>query len=53
MSNARLADFATRVHEDFADELSFARVWGHGKHDGQRIHRDHPLADGDVIELHL
>lgn len=50
---ATVGDFAARVHHDFAERLSFARLWGHGKFDAQRVHRDHPLADGDCIELHL
>ncbi|MBN2494385.1 MAG: 50S ribosome-binding GTPase [Deltaproteobacteria bacterium] len=48
-----LMDFARKVHKDFADGLRFARVWGEGKFDGQRIQRDQQLADGDVIELHI
>lgn len=48
-----LRDFAVAVHIDFAERLKFARVWGHGKFDGQRINRDYRLCDRDVIELHL
>jgi ribosome-interacting GTPase 1 len=44
-------DFAGEVHKDFAEKLRYARVWGEGKHDGQRVPRDEPLADGEVIEL--
>jgi hypothetical protein len=47
-----LIDFAARVHKDFAEELAFARVWGPGKFDGQRIQRDQELSDGDLVELH-
>ena len=47
-----LLDFARIVHHDFAERLKFARVWGHGKFDGQRVTKDYVLADGDVIELH-
>lgn len=50
---ATLHDFATRVHKDFAEKLAYARVWGEGKFDAQRVHRDYALMDGDVIELHL
>ncbi len=46
-----LMDFARQVHKDFAQNLQYARVWGEGKYDGQRISRDQALADGDVIEL--
>jgi len=47
-----LMDFARTVHHDFENRLKFARVWGHGKFDGQRATKAYPLADGDVIELH-
>jgi hypothetical protein len=47
-----LLDFAAGVHKDFTEKLKFARVWGKGKFDGQRIQRDYELQDGDVIELH-
>jgi ribosome-interacting GTPase 1 len=48
-----LRDAAASVHKDFAAKLKFARIWGSGKHDGVMAKRDHILADGDVIELHL
>jgi ribosome-interacting GTPase 1 len=46
-------DFARTVHKDFADNLRYARLWGHGKFDGQRVQRDERLTDGDLLELHL
>jgi ribosome-interacting GTPase 1 len=48
-----LLDFAAHVHKDFAQKLSFARVWGEGKFDGQRVQRDYVLSDKDVVELHM
>jgi hypothetical protein len=48
-----LRDFANVVHHDFAERLKFARVWGQGKFEGQRINREYILRDRDVIELHL
>ena len=27
-------------------------VWGSGAFDGQTAHRDHVLADGDIVEIH-
>ncbi|UCF67555.1 MAG: 50S ribosome-binding GTPase [Acidobacteriota bacterium] len=48
-----LQDFASLVHKDFAEKLKFARVWGEGKYDGQRINRDFVLSDRDVVELHI
>jgi len=46
-------DAAESVHKDFRQNLNFALIWGSGKFDGQRVKRDHPLKDGDVIELHM
>jgi ribosome-interacting GTPase 1 len=48
-----IVEMATAIHKDFAQQLKFARVWGHGKFEGQRINRDYTLCDRDVIELHL
>jgi ribosome-interacting GTPase 1 len=47
-----LLDFARLVHKELAESLDYARVWGQGKFDGQRIMREQELADGDVVELH-
>jgi len=49
---AHLLDLAAMVHHDFVTQLKFARVWGHGKFEGQMVHRDYVLADKDVVELH-
>jgi ribosome-interacting GTPase 1 len=49
----RVLDFARLVHKDFAANLRYARLWGHGRFEGQRVHRDEELLDGDVIELHM
>jgi len=46
-------DFAERVHADFAEGLKSAKVWGSAAFDGQTVKRDHPLADKDVVELHM
>jgi ribosome-interacting GTPase 1 len=48
-----LLDFARVIHKDFANNLRYAKVWGSGKFDGQRIQRDQELTDGDIIELHM
>ena len=49
---ARLLDFASHVHKDFVTQLKYARVWGHGRFEGQMLNRDYLLQDKDVIELH-
>lgn len=48
-----VADFAAKVHQDFLAMLKWARIWGAGVYDGQQVGRDHPLQDGDVVELHV
>lgn len=45
-------DFAKAVHRDFVEQLKFARLWSHGKFEGQRIQRNYVLQDKDIIELH-
>ena len=48
-----LADLAGRIHKDFLERMKFARVWGKAVHDGQMVHRDYILQDGDVVEIHI
>ena len=43
---------ARLVHKDVAHALRYARVWGRSGFDGQQVGREHPLADGDIVELH-
>ena len=46
-------DLAKEIHKDFAVKFDYARIWGGGKYDGQRVNRDYILQDGDIIELHM
>ncbi|MCK8604179.1 GTPase [Desulfoferrobacter suflitae] len=48
-----LENLAAKIHKDFAAHLKYAKVWGQGVHDGQMVHRDYVLHDGDVVEIHL
>ncbi|MFQ5847963.1 MAG: GTPase [Candidatus Methylomirabilales bacterium] len=48
-----LLQAAEGVHKDFAAKLKFARVWGAGKFDGQKVHREYLVHEGDVIEFHI
>lgn len=50
---ATVEDAAYQIHKDFAEKLDFARIWGEGKHDGQRVKGDFEVADGDVVEFHI
>jgi ribosome-interacting GTPase 1 len=47
-----LEDLARSIHKDLARYLTFARIWGEGYHDGQRIGRENRLEDGDIVEIH-
>ncbi|MCP4684075.1 MAG: TGS domain-containing protein, partial [bacterium] len=31
---------AVGIHKDFGEKLKFAKIWGQGKYDGQRVNRD-------------
>jgi ribosome-interacting GTPase 1 len=47
-------EMARAVHKDFSEKLAYARVWSQGGGiEGQRVTRDHVLADEDVVELHI
>ncbi|MGQ0658691.1 MAG: TGS domain-containing protein [Chromatiales bacterium] len=45
-------DVARLVHKDLAHSLKYARIWGVSAFEGQHVGRDHPVADGDLVELH-
>ena len=47
-----VGDVARLVHKDLARSLKFARVWGPSGFEAQQVGQDHPLADGDIVELH-
>lgn len=46
-------DVARAVHNEFAENLKYARIWGSRKFDGQMVQRDYVVKDKDVIELHM
>jgi hypothetical protein len=46
-------DAAIDLHKDFATRFKFAKIWGEGKYDGQRVQRDFKLTDEDILEFHL
>ena len=50
--NSTVADAATELHREIAERLKYAKIWGEGKHDGQRVKSDFGLIDGDIIEFH-
>jgi ribosome-interacting GTPase 1 len=50
---ATVLDVARLIHKDLAGSLKYARAWGEGVFDGQQVGPEHPVADGDIIELHM
>ena len=49
---ATIVDVARTIHQELADESRGARVWGpSARFEGQRVGREHAVADGDTIEV--
>ncbi|OGC89555.1 MAG: hypothetical protein A2W25_14410 [candidate division Zixibacteria bacterium RBG_16_53_22] len=46
-------DAARLLHKDFAEKFQFAKIWGKGKFEGQRVKNNFVLTDGDIIEFHI
>jgi ribosome-interacting GTPase 1 len=46
-------DLAEHIHKDFMINFKYACIWGSARFNGQRVHKDHILLDGDVVEYHL
>jgi small GTP-binding protein len=49
---ATVLDVAEDIHHELAAGFSGARIWGpSARFDGQRVGRDHVVADGDTVEV--
>jgi hypothetical protein len=49
---ATVVDVADSVHHDLVATFTGALIWGpSARFDGQRVGRDHPVVDGDVVEI--
>ena len=45
-------DVADSIHHELAARCVGARVWGpSARFEGQRVGREHELADGDAVEI--
>ncbi|MBN2227308.1 MAG: 50S ribosome-binding GTPase [candidate division Zixibacteria bacterium] len=44
---------ALTLHKDFSRRLQYAKIWGQGKFEGQRVKSSFVLSDGDIIEFHI
>jgi ribosome-interacting GTPase 1 len=52
-AGSTVIEFAEKVHRDFRERFSFARIWREGRYDGLRVARVEEVADRDVVELHV
>jgi ribosome-interacting GTPase 1 len=50
-AGSTVVDLARHIHKDLVQKMQFARIWGTGKFDGQRVPRDHALSDMDIVEI--
>jgi len=49
---ATVEDVADTIHHELAASFAGARIWGpSARFEGQRVGRDHEVADGDVVEI--
>ena len=49
---ASVVDVARTIHHELAESCAGARIWGpSARFDGQRVGREHVVADGDTIEV--
>lgn len=45
-------ELARQIHRDLPDKMTFARLWGEGRHDGMHVHKTALLQDKDIVEIH-
>ncbi len=48
-----LIEVAKSIHKDFEENFRFARIWGSGKYDGQKVQKNYILQDEDIVEFHI
>jgi hypothetical protein len=51
-AGSTVMDLAGKIHKDMV-KFKYARLWGHGKFDGQNVPRDYVIQDKDIIEIHI
>jgi len=52
-AGSTVMDLARAIHQQLAEKLKAARIWGAGVHPGQNVQRTHVLSDKDIVELHF
>jgi ribosome-interacting GTPase 1 len=51
-AGATVADLARQIHRQLAESMTFARLWGHSRFDGQQVPKTEVLHDRDIVEIH-
>jgi len=51
-AGSTVADLAQLIHRDLPARMKYARLWGHSRFEGQQVHKDEPLRDKDIVEIH-
>ncbi len=51
-TGSTVADLARLIHRDLPETMKFARLWGHGRFEGQHVHKTEILQDRDIVEIH-
>jgi hypothetical protein len=46
-------DVASSIHKDFVEKLRYAKIYTKSKKGSIKTHGNHPLVDGDIVELHV
>ncbi len=52
-SGSTVLDLASFIHKDFIFQFKYARIWGSGRFEGQRVEKNHILKDKDIVEFHI
>jgi len=47
-----VADLARLIHRELPETMKFARLWGHGRFNGQQVPKTELLHDCDIVEIH-
>jgi ribosome-interacting GTPase 1 len=51
-AGSTVEDLARAIHRDLPGVMKFARLWGHGRFEGQQVHKTEVLQDRDIVEIH-
>jgi len=51
-AGSTVADLARLIHRELPDKMKFARLWGHSRNEGQKVHKSDVLCDRDIVEIH-